>query len=191
MGLEYEQKFAADGGVQEAIRQQLGGSWETISMRTTYFDTAGGDLSARKWTLRHRLENGVHVCTLKTPMGDARGEWETVCESVERAIPELCKLGGPAELLTLTQNGVIPVCGAEFTRLAATVALEDGTVEVALDSGRLFAGSRETPLCEVEVELKSGSREAADRFATALAETHGLQILTKSKFKRAYALREK
>lgn len=188
MGLEYELKYAATPAVQAAIRDAFEG-WTECRMHTTYYDTPAGALSARKWTLRHRLENDTHVCTLKTPAGDARGEWEVQCETVEAAVPALCKLEAPGELAVLTARGVQPVCGAAFTRLAATVSHGDAVLEVALDRGILFAGQHQTPLCEVEVELKAGSRAAADAFAAALGEKFGLQPLKDSKFKRALALR--
>lgn len=189
MGMEYELKYAATEAVQEDIRAWLGGEWVQYRMRTTYYDTPGGSLSARRWTLRHRLENDAHVCTLKTPAGNARGEWEVCAEHIEDAVEELCKLGAPEELAELTKQGVEPVCGAAFTRLAAAVEVCGAVLEVALDSGKLFAGAAEAPLCEVEVELKSGSSGAADRFASDLANHFGLQRLHKSKFKRALALR--
>ena len=188
MGVEYELKFAATEAVQKRIRDALEG-WVPYEMRTTYYDTPDGSLSARKWTLRHRLENDTHVCTLKTPAGSARGEWEAECPDIREAIPLLCKLGAPAALADLTEAGVEPVCGAAFTRLAATVEYDGAVLEVALDRGTLFAGERSEPLCEVEVELKAGQPAAADTFARALAVLFGLKPLGSSKFKRALALR--
>ena len=185
MAIEYERKFSATPTQLEKAHAYLQAAWHTVTMETTYFDTADGSLSARKWMLRRRLENGQPVCTLKTPAGDARNEWEC---SGEVNITELCKLGAPRELLSLTQNGVQPICGAAFTRRAATGSVEGAEVEVALDEGILFAGERREPLCELEVELKSGSHEAADAFAEALAERLGLRELKDSKFKRARAL---
>ena len=61
-------------------------------------------------------------------------------------------------------------------------------MELALDQGILFSGEEEIPLCEIEVELKSGSREAADDFARQLADIYGLQPEEKSKFARALSL---
>lgn len=190
MGIEYELKYAATLDTQKKLRSHLGGVWQEYRMHTTYYDTPGGSLSARKWTLRHRLENDTHVCTVKTPAGDARGEWETCEERIEAAVEKLCKLGAPEALRTLTREGLVEVCGARFTRLAATVIMPEGTVEVALDAGVLYAGQREEPLCEVEVELKDGSAAAADRLAEELSARFGLSLLKKSKFKRALALRE-
>lgn len=191
MGVEFELKYRTDRQTQQAIRAAFSGDWQTISMETTYYDTPQGDLSRLHYTLRRRFENGVSVCTVKTPTsGLGRGEWEVVCDSIEAAIEKLCKLGAPENLLTLTQNGVTPVCGARFTRQALTVSLPDGAVELALDQGILFAGNREEPICEVEVELKTGEPAVAVQFATVLVEHYPLQRETNSKFKRAKALGE-
>ena len=92
--------------------------------------------------------------------------------------------------MTLTQKGVVPVCGARFTRQALAVALPEGAVELALDKGILFAGDRELPIREVEVELKDGDPATAVQFAKELAEKYALQPETKSKFQRAKALRD-
>lgn len=188
MGIEYELKFASTEQVLESVRRELEGPWQAYAMRTTYYDTTEGALAAQRWTLRRRLENGVSVCTLKTPAGKARREFEVRCGTIEEAIPELCKLGAPAELADLTAEGLVEVCGAAFTRLAATVSLENGTVEVALDRGTLFGGQKQERLCELEVELKSGDPAAALEFAAGIALRHGLKSEYKSKFKRALAL---
>ena len=191
MGVEFELKYKAVAESQQAIREAFQGDWQTISMETTYYDTQEGSLSALHYTLRRRYENDVSVCTVKTPLsGAGRGEWEVNCDSIEAAIEKLCKLGAPEDLMTLTQKGVVPVCGARFTRQALAVALPEGAVELALDKGILFAGDREMPICEVEVELKDGEPAVAVQFAGLLAEKYALQPETKSKFKRAKALRD-
>lgn len=189
MGKEYELKFGATPQVLAEICAAYPGQWKMFSMETTYYDTHAGDLSARKYTLRKRMENGQPVCTLKTPGKDgSRGEWETPCDSILDAISELCKLGAPAELETLVREGLIAICGAKFTRKAKYFTWQDSVLELALDEGVLTGGNREIPLCEVEVELKSGSFQAADSFAAMLAETHGLRVEPHSKFRRALDL---
>lgn len=187
MGVEYELKYRAAESQLAAIRQAFPGEEHSITMQTTYFDTPAGDFAARRWTLRRRLENGVSVCTLKTPAeAGGRGEWELTCDSIEEALPALCQAGGiPAPDLS---QGLIPICGAAFTRIAKTLVFPDFTGELALDQGVLTGGDRQTPLCEVEIELKSGSREALDAFGRQLRQTFGLQKEPKSKFRRALAL---
>lgn len=189
MGIEFEIKFRATADQQLALRAAYPADEQTIAMETTYYDTPGGALSQRWYTLRRRMENGCSVCTLKTPVDDfGRGEFEMECDRIETAIPELCKLSGVTELPALVEEGIVPVCGAKFTRIAKTLVFPDVTLELALDTGVLTGGGKEIPLCEVEVELKSGSREAALLFAHQIAETYGLAPEQKSKFRRALAL---
>jgi len=191
MGREFELKYAAEPAAQEAIAEKFG-DFETIVMETTYYDTPDGDLSARHITLRRRTENGRSVCTLKTPAdGLGRGEWEMDCDDIAQAIPELCQLSGQSQLAALLAAGVTAVCGARFTRRAKIVVLPECTVEIALDRGALLGGGLEQPLCEVEVELKSGSETAAIAFATQLARAYGLTPERKSKFNRARTLADK
>lgn len=191
MGAEYELKFRAETDIQESVYTTFPARWQTVSMQTTYYDTPTGSLSAKRYMLRTRLENGVSVCTLKTSGdGNLRGEWEVQADSVTDAVPELCKLGCPADLVDLAAEGLVPICGARFTRKAGTLTFLDCAVELALDQGVLFAGEKEIPLREIEVEQKSGSREAVDSFARQLADIYGLQPETKSKFARALALHQ-
>ena len=83
----------------------------------------------------------------------------------------------------------MPLCVARFTRRAAELVFADGTVcELAGDVGHLGGGGKEEPLCEVEIELKSGNAEAAEAFARALQERFGLREELRSKFARAAAL---
>ena len=82
----------------------------------------------------------------------------------------------------------MPVCGARFRRIAKTFTWDGTTMELALDQGVLTGGSREIPLCEVELELKDGSRETVETYAAGLAAAFGLQPEPGSKFRRALAL---
>ena len=101
---------------------------------------------------------------------------------------QLCGMGAPKEILDYVNQGVAPFCGARFTRLAKTIELPGGRVELALDEGVLLGGGRELPFAEVEVELKSGSDAVARDFAAALAAEFGLKPQPKSKLARAMAL---
>ncbi len=189
MGKEIELKYAANGETLDRIRQAFPVEYRIFEMATTYYDTADFALSDRRFTLRQRMENGVPVCTLKTPgSGLGRNEWECSCGDIGQGIIELCKLGAPRELLYLTAAGVAPVCNARFTRRAGLVEYGGATLEIALDQGVLTGGGKEIPLSEAEVELKSGKTEALVTFARALAERFELTPEPRSKFRRALAL---
>lgn len=190
MGREVEWKYRCPEGCFDTIREAFSG-WQAITMETAYLDTPDGALQKRKWMLRRRLENGQAVTTVKIPLPDgSRGEWETR-DSGLTAIETLCKLGAPIELKQLAQQGWEEVCAARFLRLAALVTLPGCSVELALDRGSFFAGDREQPFCELEVELKAGDEGKAKEFAQSLAGQYKLEPEAKSKAQRAMALRKK
>ncbi len=180
MATELEWKFSATEKAFSALQMAYASALTPILMETTYYDTPDRFFATRRCTLRTRLENGKCICTLKTPAEKGRAEWEVATAQIQEAIPVLCKLAGlPAPEI------LIPVCGAKFTRLAATLSLENTTVELALDRGVLLGGGREIPLLEMEIEYKSGEEAAAEAFACDLAAEYGLTPESKSKFKRA------
>lgn len=188
MGREFELKFASSTADQEALHRRYP-HLSPITMESTYYDTPQGDIRRLRWTLRRRKENGIPVCTLKTPgEGFGHGEWEVYCANIEDAVDALLEKGAPAQLREFAGAGLSPVCGARFTRLAGIIHAPGCTVELALDDGLLLGGGKEQPLCEVEVELKSGSEDAAANFAIAIAQEFGLRPETRSKIARAMAL---
>ena len=191
MGTEYELKFRATADQIARIRAAFPGPWRRIPMKTTYYDTPSRALSGRSWTLRHRMEGETHVCTLKTPAaGHARGEWEIECADIRTAVPRLAGLAGLPQLLTLAEEGLIAVCGAEFVRQALTMPMEGCLGELALDEGVLRNGARELPFAEVEAELKEGERPCLDRFGRRLAQEYALEKEPRSKYFRARLLGE-
>lgn len=186
MGTEIELKYSADPATLAAIREAVSGAFAVTTMRTTYYDTGDEALSARRCTLRHRQENDRHICTLKTPAGRGiRGEWEVECGDIRTALPRLAEDSGWPELLDLTRRGLSAGCGARFTRLSQLIVEPDFTAELALDQGELLNADRSIPLAEVELELKSGDREAMERYCAAFALRFGLTREFKSKFARA------
>ena len=188
MGREFELKYQATPETIAAIQAKFG-AFNPISMETTYYDTEDLSLRQRRWTLRQRLENGRAVCTVKTPLPDgSRGEWETENADLAAGVKALCAMGAPKEILDYVNQGVTPFCGAKFTRLAKTMELPGGSVELALDEGVLLGGGQELPFAEVEVELKSGEDDLASVFAGKLAAEFDLKEQPKSKLARAMAL---
>ena len=188
MGKEFELKYAATQAQLEILKNRYP-NLHPITMETTYYDNAAGDFSRLKWTFRRRMENGISVCTLKTPMaGLGRAEFEVECADLLEAVPQLLAQGAPQQLLALVADGIAPSCGAKFTRLAGKLELDGCTAELALDKGVLLGGGKELPFREVEVELKEGSEEAVVAFAEALAAELGLIPEPKSKVARARQL---
>lgn len=189
MGIEYERKYKATPQALDRLMASLGQTGRQIRMETTYYDTPGGDFSARHWTVRRRMENEKSICTFKFPVdGIGRGEFEVESPCLEDAIKELCKLSGKEDLATLAKGGFVPVCGARFTRTAIDLTVGNTVIELALDQGILIGGGREIPLCEVEAELKAGDPKDVDRYGVYLQTAFGLEPEAHSKFRRAQAL---
>lgn len=185
MGREFELKYVATPQQQAAILERWQ-NWEKFSMETTYFDTADAALSRENCTLRRRMENGISVCTLKTPAaGFGRGEWDIEAPWCEDTTQNLFTQAGLSPILF---ENLMAICGARFTRQATVVELESCTVEIAVDAGILLGGNRKIPLCEVEVEVKAGDEAAASRWAQEFAAEFSLQPEQRSKFSRAAAL---
>ena len=188
MATEYERKFKLNTPTFWALRDAFLRDAKEIQMETTYYDTPSGAMSSRHYTLRRRLENGKSVCALKTPAGDARNEWETENASIEEAIPQLIALGAPAELQELAKEGLLPICCAKFVRLAKRIPITGGELEMALDYGKLFGADRSLPLCELELELKSGNKKSFDLYVWSVAGEFLLEEEPESKFSRAFKL---
>ena len=188
MAIEIELKFAAEESAFEGLLAESS-EWTRYEMATTYYDTPDGKLSTLRWTLRRRFENGVSVCTIKTPhAGGGRNEFELECGDLMEAIPQLVGLGAPRELLLYTANGVEEVCAARFTRMAGKILLPGAEAELALDKGELLGGGNVLPFVEVEVELKSGDLNAVAAYGEKLAKQFSLRPEPKSKYKRALTL---
>ena len=189
MAVEYELKYRATPQTLERIQADFPGNYTVTEMTTTYYDTPGHDLSKLFWTLRHRREGDKHICTLKTPAGiDGRCEYEWSCETIQEAIPHLCRLSGSSALSQLAERGLVETCGARFTRTTRRLIAGSTMAELALDSGVLVNGDKELPFAEVEVELKQGFREEADVMGYLLCSAYDLVPENKSKFARAKEL---
>ena len=188
MGQEFELKYR---GTEAAFRRILAdhSGFSPIEMETTYYDTFDGKLRNLRWMLRRRMENGTSVCTLKTPgQGDRRGEWEVEAGGIMTGVPALCQAGAPMELMALCVSGLTEVGAARFTRQALLLEVPGATLELALDRGVLRGCGRETPLLEIELELKAGSEEAVEAFARDFAHRYGLEAEPRSKFARVMIL---
>ena len=137
--------------------------------------------------LRGEQSVGTALCR-PSPEADPhlRGEWETEAADLASALPKLAALGAP---VPQADTPLQVLCRADFIRRAVLLRLDDGsTAELALDLGTLSGATRSLPLCELELELKSGEPAAARAFAEALAERFSLRPEPLSKFARASAL---
>ncbi|MFO1047820.1 MAG: CHAD domain-containing protein [Geminicoccaceae bacterium] len=201
---EVELKLAASGEAMDTLlasqllRAHARSSVRTRQLVTTYYDTADHRLSRRRLALRVRQSGRRFVQTLKTAntgqgAETSRGEWE-----VQRpdATPELTAFAEPAVLdLTglILPDELQPVYETRFKRRALLVNWPDpngpeAEIEVAFDRGAVRAGGAETPISEIELELKRGSPRALFELAQSMRELAPLRLQTLDKAARGHAL---
>jgi inorganic triphosphatase YgiF len=145
------------------------------AMRTLYFDTPDFALSALGVALRVRRAGRRWLQTIKTE-GERHGGLSQRAEfemPVMRGMPDWSRF--PAEALALVPEALRAQLEPRFeTRFERTAWLIGGhggaSIEVALDVGAVHAGGRRLPICEIELELKSGQQDALFELALDWAE---------------------
>ena len=161
-------------------------------LETVYYDTPERALFQHGMSLRVRRSGKHFIQTLKLrpdvgrPL--ARRQWET---PVDGMAPDLARLpaaeiGDP--MTTLAPDGLVPAFATKVRRHARQLDLPDASVEIAFDLGTIEAGTREEVLSEIELELKSGNAAALFDLGTQLLDAAPLQLGTRSKAERGYAL---
>ena len=168
-------------------------------LHNIYYDTPDHQLLRQGVALRvRRIGKGARtrwLQTLKTGDGGAsalsqRGEWESPLEGPQLSVAAL--QGTP--WVEMDPQGAVfaglqPCFSTEFTRSFWTLPWADGSVvEVALDLGRIVADQRQSPIRELEIELKAGSASSLFDVALQIARVLPVMPSSASKSERGYAL---
>lgn len=176
------------------IRRLKAGKAVIKDQKSVYFDTPGLALWKNRVALRVRHEGERRIQTVKTPGQSlsgvwARGEWES---DIAGDRPVLARIGADCPAEILRQPGLAetlaPLFVTEVRRTQVILRDVEGEVELALDEGRIVAGERVEEICEVELELRSGTPALLFRLAIELQADIGLHLGSASKADRGYAL---
>src|SRR5215469_1650052 len=164
-----------------------------VNLFSVYFDTNKLQLHRKGLSLRVRRIGRRHVQTIKQENNGnaalfARGEWE---HDVPAKQPDLnaARETALAPLLNKKlRHALKPVFETHVRRKVFQIRRGQSEIELSIDKGKVEAGQKSSPLCEVELELKHG--QAADLFKLAkmLAHEVPVQLAVKSKADRGYAL---
>lgn len=204
--MEIELKLAIAPGDVDKFRQLpllqefSSGAGEVQELFSTYFDTAGLHLKQHRSALRVRKLGELWIQTYKgggqVEAGlHQRHEWEGEVPGPQIDLARLLPLiDNPAARAALALPGLQEQLQEMFTtsfrRSIWMLHLpQDTIVELALDQGYVAAGERQQPLCELELELKSGQTEALLAFAQSLRQAVTLTPSNISKAQRGFALR--
>jgi triphosphatase len=200
-GTEYDKYMNTSRPVEVelklALPQQQAGSFVKLMARrravpvqhallTRYFDTPDFALAAQGIALRVRRVGRRWLQTLKTEGVrhgglSQRAEYEM---AISGRTPDWSRF--PAEARAIVPEALrarlVPVFETEFKRITWQLVDEHGTaIEVALDVGEVRtqkgakADAQQQPICEIELELKSGQPDAL--FALALEWSTQLDYL--------------
>jgi inorganic triphosphatase YgiF len=177
------------------LRDATRSSPVTRATHSVYYDTPDHALRRGGMALRLRREGRRWLQTLKTAGRvdaglHAREEHEVVRARAQIDFATLADTPlGPALDDAGFRAALAPVFETTFRRTARLVALSaDSTAELVLDRGEVIAGDTRTPLCEVEIELRTGHAADLFAFAARLARDVPLRLASVSKAARGYAL---
>jgi inorganic triphosphatase YgiF len=184
-------RFQRHPWIKALTRQKL----PSQRLLSIYYDTPDCALHKQRIALRLRRVGRRWIQTVKTEGRVSAGlherpEWE--CETTKdtfafAAIPDptIREFFADERL----QRTLQPVFVTEFTRARRMLELASGdVVECSLDRGKIRAGEDCLPICEVELELKSGEPIHLFEFALSLQETLPLKLENVSKAERGYRL---
>ncbi|MDU4962284.1 MAG: CYTH and CHAD domain-containing protein [Sporomusaceae bacterium] len=182
------QAVGESGFIRELAPQS---QWGLIPMEAWYYDTAELSLQKAGIAYRVRREGEDWVATVKSAGSSdgglhQRAEWNLDSPDREPR-PELFAALpiGPALLEAVGGQQLQPLFATVFERRTAEVDFAGSSVELAVDEGRIIAGDATEPICELELELKSGQPEALLRLGAAIAREIPLVPEPKSKYYRA------
>jgi triphosphatase len=207
MGMEQEIKLSlpADqvGAATQWFVARAGSAGRTITLENTYFDTPALTLARARSAVRVRRTPDGWLQTYKT-VGTSkdglhnRHEWEMPVKGNALEIDALlaeCDDEPSKQALQSARDELIPLFTTNFSRTLWDVSIDGANIEAAIDQGEVLAEvngeTRRAPICEIELELKSGDAGALRALSAELAKAiAGLRPDDISKAQRGYRLRE-
>jgi inorganic triphosphatase YgiF len=181
---EIELKFACGPDDLAAVLAAApAGDDETRELISVYFDTPDLALQKAGASLRVREHRGKRVQTLKRGHGLVREEHEAPIEGLApdpalEPLPSLLPDGATLK----------PAFNVRVSRRMRTFRYKGAEIELALDQGEVTGGDRQSEICEVELELKSGPPGALFALARELSAAAPLYLAFDSKAARGQAL---
>lgn len=177
------------------VRKLKSGRAYTKRMIGTYYDTPDLMLNRRDLSLRVRDVDRRHIQTIKRMGPDAgaifvRDEWEQELSGRAPSLgaiedEDIRRLFAEAD----AAKSLRPMFRTDVRRTVWTLRDKHAEIELALDIGEILSeqgGS--VPICEAELELKSGDPRSLFEVALALNERVDCTVGSLSKSARGYAL---
>ncbi len=162
-------------------------------LQNIYYDTPKLELHDSGIALRLRHAGRQWLQTLKgggsVQAGlHRRNEWEV---PVQRAALDFSAAQGVNwdELLHPSlRRKLQPVFVTDFTRSSRMLEFQGAQIELCMDQGEVRTGQLTSPICELELELKSGEPVQLFELALAILEIVPFELETVSKAEQGYRL---
>ncbi len=177
-GHEIELKLAATPLMLARLKQldSLQADSRHKQFSTVYYDTPDRRLAAAHLALRVRDDGSSFEITLKRAAAGkavARAEWSALMGGAvaDGEPPDLGALPPDAvHLVTAAAKGVAlgPVFSLAIEREVRTLSYGRSQIELAFDQGQVTVGAKAQPVCELELELMSGTLKDLLGLARAL-----------------------
>jgi inorganic triphosphatase YgiF len=204
--MEIEFKFQIPAGRLKAVEAALRrGTVVRTRLQARYFDTADQALAAQGIVLRLRKEGRRWVQTVKATGDNALHRLEhnvdlgaaAASPSVDPQRHQGTPVGDRlAKVLAASGAPLVERQSTDIVRLTRDVRVtgpDGAVVEMALDVGKVVAHAgtpeqSESPVCELELELKRGDVQGLVALARRWSQQHGLWFSTVSKAERGARL---
>lgn len=193
--LELEPDAAESVKFSGAVAGFSSGRTSTKQLRSIYFDTADLRLHKAKIAARVRRSGQRWIQTVKLGKPLSGGLSSPIEIEIDVSGPQfqldLVADEGIRRQITECTGGaeLAPCFETVMQRTQRDLTREDGTIiEAALDTGEIIAGDKRLPLCELELELKSGGIAPLYEAALALMGSNAFRFSPVSKAERGYRL---
>ena len=162
---------------------------QRVALVARYYDTPERLLAGNGVALRLRREGRRWVQTLKMPGADAFTRFEHEVPRPDATLDLAAHAGtaGGERLAALLAGSREPLgirYETDIRRVVRRIRTRGAVVELAFDSGAILAFEQALPVCELEIELVSGSYEAMLALTGRWRERFGLIVDPRSKAER-------
>ena len=165
----------------------------TRHLHNIYYDTPKLELQKRQMALRLRRVDGRWLQTLKGGGSikaglHQRDEWEVPVPSARLDFENLDEEAWKLHLPPAIRCNLKPVFITDFYRTSRMLDWQGAQVEVCMDHGEVKTALHSQPICEVELELKSGEPKNLFELAQAMLDVVPFELEVVSKAEHGFRL---
>ncbi|MGC2047041.1 MAG: CHAD domain-containing protein [Gallionella sp.] len=171
----------------------------TRRLYNIYYDTPKLELHKSGMALRLRRAGRQWLQTLKGGGSvraglHQRNEWEVPVQGAALDFSLLSEAGGPQaaewdeHLPKALRKKLQPVFDTDFSRSSRMLLWKGAQIELCMDQGEVRTEQRGIPICELELELKSGQPQQLFELALAILDIVPFELEEVSKAEQGYRL---